>query len=152
MAGNANSGGNRPTAPQNNTGVSATGGAGSADGVPNINYTGFAYSQNKAVNDQMNSGLQLGQTSTVSTESTAANTPKVTPITEPSPTAERDIYYGMPFGPGPGREAIALPQGISTQDDPSEQVIRALYQQNPNNEDLRYIVETIDAKKQVLGG
>ena len=28
MAGNQNSGGYRPTAPQNNTGVSATGGAG----------------------------------------------------------------------------------------------------------------------------
>lgn len=36
MAGNENSGGNRPTAPQNNTGVSATGGAGSKDGQPNM--------------------------------------------------------------------------------------------------------------------
>jgi len=36
VAGNENSGGNRPTAPQNNTGVSATGGAGSKDGQPNM--------------------------------------------------------------------------------------------------------------------
>lgn len=36
MAGNENSGGLRPTAPQNNTGVSATGGAGSKDGQPKM--------------------------------------------------------------------------------------------------------------------
>ncbi len=36
MAGNENSGGLRPTASQNNTGVSATGGAGSKDGQPNM--------------------------------------------------------------------------------------------------------------------
>ena len=36
MAGNENSGGARPTAPQNNTGVSATGVAGSKDGQPNM--------------------------------------------------------------------------------------------------------------------
>lgn len=147
MAGNANSGGDRPTAPQNNTGVSATGGAGSADGVPNINYAGFAYGQNQAVNDQINSGLPMGQSTPPQTP-----LPEVTPITAPSTTPERDVYHGMPFGPGPGPEVISLPQGISTQDDPSEQVIRAMYQQNPRNEDLRYIVETMDAKKQVLGG
>lgn len=36
MAGNENSGGLRPTASQNNTGVSATGGAGSKDGQPKM--------------------------------------------------------------------------------------------------------------------
>ena len=46
------SGGYRPTAPQNNTGVSATGGAGSKDGQPNRQYTGFAYGQNQEVNMQ----------------------------------------------------------------------------------------------------
>jgi hypothetical protein len=42
-----NRGGNRPLAPQNNVGVNGLGGNGSADGVPNIDYTGFAYGQNK---------------------------------------------------------------------------------------------------------
>jgi len=36
VAGNENSGGLRPTAPQNNTGISATGGAGSKDGQPKM--------------------------------------------------------------------------------------------------------------------
>lgn len=144
MAGNANSGGFRPTAPQNNTGVSATGGAGSADGVPNLNYSGFAYGENKAVNEQQGAGLPMGQPTTPQPA-----LPQVTPITAPSETPERDVYHGMPFGPGPGPEVVPLPQGISMQEDPAMQVIRALYQQNPRNEDLRYIVETMDAQKQV---
>lgn len=143
MAGNENSGGFRPTAPQNNTGISATGGAGSADGVPNISYTGMGYGENKAVNDAMDSGLAMGaQTQPM------RSLPQVTPITAPSETPERGITYGMPFGDGPGREAVPLPQGIALTDDPSRQIIRALYQQNPRNEDLRYLVETMDAQTQ----
>lgn len=148
MAGNANSGGYRPTAPQNNTGVSGTGGNGSADGVPNLNYTGFAYGQNQAVNQQMDAGVPMGQATTVANpEQAAPNLPQVTPITAPSETPERDVYYGMPIGDGPN--SIPLPQGMSSQDDPAKQLIRALYQQNPRNEDLRYIIEAMDAQEQV---
>ena len=153
MAGNANSGGYRPTAPQNNTGVSGTGGNGSADGVPNINYTGMAYGQNKSVNDAMDSGLPMGQAMPAAvangevTSRGARTLPQVTPITAPSETPERDVYYGMPFGDGPN--SIPLPQGMSMREDPSRQIIRALYQQNPRNEDLRYIIETMDAQEQV---
>lgn len=143
MAGNENSGGYRPTAPQNNTGVSATGGAGSADGVPNISYTGMGYGKNKAVNDAMDSGLAMGAQA-----QPMRSLPQVTPITAPSETPERGISYGMPFGDGPGPEAVPLPQGIAQQNDPSHQIIRALYQQNPRNEDLRYLVETMDAQTQ----
>jgi hypothetical protein len=143
MAGNENSGGFRPTAPQNNTGVSATGGAGSADGVPNISYTGMGYGENKAVNDAMDSGLAMGAQG-----QPMRSLPQVTPITAPSETPERGITYGMPFGDGAGREAVPLPQGIALTNDPSHQIIRALYQQNPRNEDLRYLVETMDAQAQ----
>lgn len=150
MAGNENSGGYRPTAPQNNTGVSATGGNGSANGVPNIDYTGMAYGQNQAVNQQMDAGLPMGQATTVAAPSQAAPVlPEITPITAPSTTPERDVYYGMPFGAGPGPEAVPLPQGLSMQEDPARQLVRALYQQNPRNEDLRYMVEIMDAQEQV---
>ena len=149
MAGNENSGGYRPTAPQNNTGVSATGGNGSADGVPNIEYTGMAYGQNQAVNQQMDAGLPMGAPTSVGAPSPVSSLPTVTPITAPSETPERGISYGMPFGEGPGPEAVPLPQGLSMQEDPSRQIIRALYQQNPRNEDLRYMVEILDAQEQV---
>lgn len=147
MAGNGNSGGDRPLAPQSNFGVSAVGGNGSADGVPNIAYTGFAYSQNKAVNDQMDAGVPMGQSTAVAAPSQGApSLPQVTPITAPSETPERDIFYGMPFGPGP--DSIPLPQGMAVQQDPAEQLIRAMYQQNPTNPDLGYMVEMLDARSQ----
>lgn len=151
MAGNQNSGGYRPTAPQNNTGVSATGGAGSANGVPNISYTGMNYGENKAVNDAMDSGLAMGAQAPAAAAPMGATSglPQVTPITAPSETPERGITYGMPFGDGPGPEVVPLPQGLAMQEDPARQIIRALYQQNPRNEDLRYMVEMMDAQEQV---
>lgn len=141
-------GGFRPTAGQNNTGVSATGGNGSADGVPNINYTGFAYGQNKAVNDAANSGLAMGQQSPTPAGMGGISLPEVTPITAPSTTPERPITYGMPFGDGAGTEVNPLPVGLAASQDPSQQIIRAMYAQNPRNEDLRAIVETMDIQAQ----
>jgi hypothetical protein len=148
MAGNENSGGYRPTAPQNNTGVSATGGNGSASGVPNIDYTGFAYGENQAINQQMGAA-QMGTPSMQAPSIPAL--PEVTPITAPSETPNRPITYGMPFGEGAGPEVNPLPVGLATAQDPSHQIIRALYQQDPRNEDLRYLVETMDAQQQFQG-
>jgi len=141
-------GGYQVTAPQNNTGVSATGGAGSADGVPNINYTGFAYGQNQAVNNAANSGLPMGQQSPTPAGAPGISLPDVTPITAPSENPDRPITYGMAHGEGPGNEVNPLPVGISSNQDPSQQIIRAMYAQNPRNEDLRFIVETMDAQAQ----
>ena len=65
MAGNKNSGGYRPNAPQNNpANVSATGGAGQSG-----NYTGFGYGQNQELNQSRIAGNQAMQ-------SIQANTPK----------------------------------------------------------------------------
>lgn len=141
-------GGFRPTAGQNNTGVSATGGNGSADGVPNINYTGFAYGQNSAVNDAANSGLPMGQQSPTPANMGGISLPEVTPITAPSSTPERPITYGMPFGEGAGTEVNPLPVNIAQSQDPAQGIIRAMYAQNPRNEDLRAIVETMDIQAQ----
>jgi len=145
MAGNENSGGIRPTASQNNFGISATGGAGSANGVPNIEYTGFAYGQNGAINAQQSAAPMGSPTQAMPT------LPEVTPITAPSTTPERPITHGMPFGPGAGSEVVPLPAMVTSQDDPSAQIIRAMYQQNPRNEDLRFLVETMDAQQQQMG-
>ena len=143
-------GGYQVNAPQNNTGVSGTGGAGSADGVPNIDYTGFAYGQNKVVNDAANSGLAMGQQSPNVSGGMGIALPEVTPITAPSGTPERAITYGMPFGEGAGTEVNPLPVGLVQSQDPSRQIVRAMYAQNPRNEDLRAIVETMDFQDQQM--
>jgi hypothetical protein len=142
-----NRGGDRPTAPQNNLGVSGIGGAGSKDGVPNIDYTGFAYGQNQATNAAANSGLPMGQQ--IPTPLGMA-LPDVTPITAESSNPDRPITYGMPFGPGAGSEVNPLPVAVPYQGDPSVELIRAVYLQNPQNEDLRYIVETVDQQQQMV--
>lgn len=102
------SGGYRPTAPQNNTGVSATGGAGSANGQPNRTYTGFAYGENKNVNEQM----------AAQPMASAAQAPQEQPnipmpqdvndlnlLTE-SQRAYEPITTGVDIGPGAGSEIL----------------------------------------------
>jgi hypothetical protein len=109
------------------------------------------YGENKSVNDAMDSGLAMGAQAPAAAApiGAASGLPQVTPITAPSETPERGVTYGMPFGDGPGPEVVPLPQGLSMQEDPARQIIRALYQQNPRNEDLRYMVEIMDAQEQV---
>ena len=141
MAGNENSGGTQVTAPQSNFGVNALGGNGSADGVPSIDYTGFAYSQNQAINSQMAAAPMGAQPTAM------PSLPNVTPITAPSENPDRPITYGMPFGDGAGPEVNPLPVNLQAEDE-SRQIIRAMYQQNPRNEDLRYLVETMDTQQQ----
>jgi len=137
------SGGNRPTASQNNTGVSATGGAGSKDGVPNINYTGFAYGQNQATNQQA-SAMPMGTPPVAQMISTPTARP-IVPLTAPSDTPEREITYGMPFDNSTaGPEVISLPAQPPSDVNPSVDIIRSMYQQDPRNIDLGYIIETID--------
>ena len=140
------SGGYRPTAPQNNSGVSATGGAGSKDGVPNINYTGMAYGQNKATNDQMKSakmGSNIPAAPTPNVSAALPNAPQLPPLTNlfaPTANPEEPITHGMSFGPG--ANSVPLPASIPTDRNPSMDIIKALYAQDPRNEDLRYIIES----------
>jgi hypothetical protein len=101
-------GGFRPDAGQNNVGVSAVGGNGSADGVPNTNYTGFDYGKNKEINATINSGLTMGQPSTVNTS--GAGMDFNTLLSETDNPSEL-ITAGATVGPGPGREA--LPKSIT---------------------------------------
>lgn len=141
-----NRGGDRPTAAQNNpANVSGVGGAGQS-GIADLNYTGLPYGQNQEVNQSRVTGNAAVE-STNSTKTFPA-LPEIKRITDPSETPERSITYGMPFGSDAGREVNPLPVKIPYEGDPSVDVIRALYAQNPRNEDLRYIVETIDARQQ----
>lgn len=141
-----NRGGDRPTAAQNNpANVSGVGGAGQS-GIADLNYTGLPYGQNQEVNQTRVTGNAAIE-STNDTKTFPA-LPEIKRITDPSETPERSITYGMPFGDDAGREVNPLPVKIPYEGDPSVDVIRALYAQNPRNEDLRYIVETIDARQQ----
>jgi hypothetical protein len=103
MAGNENSGGNRPTAPQNNpANVSGTGGAGQSG-----NYTGFAYGQNQALNNQRvegNKAMASAQAATPSVPSNpyeGINMPQLGTLFDPTSRPDEPISAGVDFGAGP---------------------------------------------------
>lgn len=115
MAGNQNSGGMRPTAPQNNpANISATGG----NGQSGRDYTGFAYGQNKALAEQQ-AGASMAQapSPTAAVPSMASNLPQVTPITAPTERPQEPVTTGIAMGPGAGPEALTLPGAGDTNED-----------------------------------
>jgi len=124
MAGNKNSGGMRPTAPQNNpANVSGTGGAGQSG-----NYTGFAYGQNQQVNNQRVEGNQA--VSSVKASAPAPdptyggmNFPQLGTLMDPTARPAEPITAGVDFGPGPGSEA--LPSQFQNNTRPDENTLIA---------------------------
>ncbi len=119
MAGNENSGGNRPTAPQNNpANVSGTGGAGQSG-----NYTGFAYGQNQALNTQRVEGNQAVASTKAATPSPESpygdmNMSPLGTFFDPTRDPMEPISAGVDFGRGPGSEA--LPKNFQNNTRPAE--------------------------------
>ena len=107
MAGNSNSGGYRPTASQNNTGVSATGGAGSKDGQPNRYISGGKYGEGQALMQQQQGASMSAGPAPV------APLPLENQFMQPTNNPMEPITAGVDFGPGPGSEA--LPNNISAE-------------------------------------
>jgi hypothetical protein len=120
-----NRGGMRPTAPQNNpANVSGTGGAGQ-----NGNYTGFAYGENKEINQNRIEGNQAVSSVKASTPAPEGpayggmNFPQLGTLMDPSTRPEEPITAGVDFGPGPGLEA--LPADFQNNTRPDENTVIA---------------------------
>lgn len=142
-----NRGGYRPTAPQNNpANVNALGGNGQSGMT--TNYTGFAYGQNKAVNEQRQAAPMAGQASApqgAAVSPTQRVLPDIVPIDAPTRRPDEPVTYGSAMGPGPGEEILGLPPvGMMQQPDSGVAAVRAMYLQDPNNQDLKRILEYID--------
>lgn len=141
-----NRGGFRPTAPQNNPmNINPMGGNGQSG--MNTDYTGFAYGQNKAVNEQRKAApitpsaprSQVGMTRELIQE-------PLIPLDAPTQRPDEPITAGVDAGAGPGSEILNLPQGIGMGQDVDSgiQAIRAMYLNDPRNQDLRRILELVD--------
>lgn len=146
VLGRENRGGFRPNAPQNNPmNINPMGGDGQSG--MNTDYTGFAYGQNKAVNEQRKAA------SIKSTPTPTAMSIKATPANQ-SLLSDFTQYPDMPdtaganAGDGPGEEVLVLPQGIGMGPnvDSGIQAVRAMYLRDPRNQDLRRILEMVDQK------
>lgn len=107
MAGNENSGGPRPTAPQNNpANVNAMGGNGQS-GQANPNYTGFAYGQNQEINNQAASApMAAAPAPSAPANPMGAMMSGITPL-DAETTNDRPISDGVDFGRGRGSEAVS---------------------------------------------
>jgi hypothetical protein len=114
-----NRGGMRPTAPQNNpANVSGVGGAGQSG-----NYTGFAYGQNQAVNQQRVQGNQAVATtkpamSQPSEPYAGMNFPELGTLFDPDTNPMEPMTTGVDFGRGAGSEA--LPKNLQNNTRPDE--------------------------------
>lgn len=123
------SGGDRPTAPQNNpANVNPFGGNGQS-GRMSMNYTGMPYGQNQATNQQRIRGNEaVATTQSTPTPAPAGNIttalPEATPITAETMLQDQPITEGVPVGPG-ANSIPGLPMGQS--DDPDIDMIRNYY-------------------------
>lgn len=99
MAGNENSGGYRPDAPQNNP-ANINGLGGNGQSGMNTDYTGFAYGENKAINEQRKAAPMptTSQPSAVSM-SMPGGSPLRDLFSESMNDAE-PVTNGAPIGPG----------------------------------------------------
>lgn len=108
-------GGYRPTAPQNNpNNINPMGG----DGQSGREYSGFAYGENKAINEQQ-AGAPMEKVASPSFTPTnpVRNLPQATPLTAPSQRPDEPVTTGVPIGPGAGPEALTLPSNQDTDED-----------------------------------
>lgn len=140
-----NRGGYRPSAPQNNpANINPMGGNGQSG--MNTNYTGFAYGQNKAVNEQRKAAPIKQAPMGTAVAGATPEMPPIIPLDSPTQRPEEPITFGVDAGVGPGSEILNLPQGIGmgADVDTGIRTIRALYMQDPRNQDLRRILELVD--------
>ena len=140
-------GGFRPTAPQNNpANISATGGDGQSGRAtqPARYMPGLGYGKGKEQMEQQTAATMAGNPVAASAQS-AATPPTLPPAVgmfEPTQRPEEPITAGMDFGPGPDSSILGIPN-VPKEPDPAIAAIQTLYLQNPRNEDLRLIVQTL---------
>ena len=106
MAGNENSGGNRPTAPQNNpANISATGGAGQSGTQAARYIPGMPYGQGQELMAQQTSApMSGGPTGPIFGKELGT-------LLDPTNNPSEPVTAGVDMGPGPGSDI--LPKNIS---------------------------------------
>lgn len=127
-----NRGGNRPTAPQNNFAVSATGGAGNAGKQPSRYTAGMdnaaEYQAMQTAAPLNSSGVQLptgrGGSGAPVMPVSKPTTP-ITPLSAPTNYPDEPITTGIDSGPGAGSEVMATPSMLAAQSSQDQAKIAA---------------------------
>lgn len=136
MAGNQNSGGMRPTAPQNNpANVNALGGNGQSGTQALKPMTGLTWGTNQATEDIGRAAPLAGNPTAMTTGGPSlggSQKPLVGLFDEVQPH-EQNSSSGI---------VSSLPPMMTPQIDNAMQVVQTLYLQDPTNQDLKYVLET----------
>jgi hypothetical protein len=138
MAGNENSGGFRPNAPQNNpANVNALGGNGQSGTQAFKPMGGLDYGQNQALEQQGRSAALAGDpTAMPAGQSLAPQQPPLSGLGGPTQLPEQDVSHGNDMA------NFTMPAMSTPQPEQAMQIVSALYAMDPSNEDLRYILES----------
>ena len=116
------SGGNRPSAPQNNYAVSATGGSGNGGTQAAQAMTGGQYGENKDMQELQTSAPMAASPTMPSTPSmgrpqTAPTGTRVVPLDAPTDRPNEPVTTGIDSGPGAGSEVMyANDQTLAAED------------------------------------
>jgi hypothetical protein len=148
-------GGFRPTAPQNNpANINPMGGDGQSGTQPARYIPGM---RSQGVTSQELYAMQ--------TEAPLAGAPKaeapafrslfegmpVTSLDEPTRFPDRPISYGSDFDPStPGPEVVPMPPLVDGKIDSGVAALQAMYLRDPNNEDLRRVLEVLGAQDRLV--
>ena len=117
-----NRGGNRPTAPQNNYSVSATGGSGNGGTQAAQAMTGGQYGENKDMMEMqtsapMNASPTMPLTPSMGRSQTAPTEQQIVPLDAPTQRPEEPLTTGIDSGAGAGSEVMyANDQTLATED------------------------------------
>ena len=131
------SGGFRPSAPQNNFGVSASGGNGNKGNSPAIRamttqapryMPGLPQGQGRAAfNNSKAAPLAGNPTPQMAAPQVAPTGPSVTPLTAPTQRPNEPVTAGAALGPGVGPEALGITPGMTMpQGQSAKQIVQAL--------------------------
>lgn len=146
MAGTpGNSGGYRPTAPQNNpANISATGGNGQSGTQAPMYMPGLGYGQGgQNMANQTAAPLAGNPVAAVAAQSASPmeQLPPVIGLNEPTQRPDQVLTHGADAGPGPDSSVLNLPAMATPEVENPIQIVQALYMQDPTNQDLRFVLE-----------
>lgn len=148
-------GGFRPTAPQNNpANINPMGGDGQSGTQP-ARYIPGMRSQGVTSQEVYNMQTEAPLAGTPSPQAPAFRSlfegMPVTSLNEPTRYPDRPISYGASFDPStPGPEVVPMPPLNEGKIDSGAAALQAMYLRDPNNEDLRRVLEVLGAENRLV--
>ena len=147
-------GGYRPTAPQNNpANINPMGGDGqsgtqAARYIPGMRSQGVT---SQEVYDMQTQAPLAGAPQQAPAFRSLFEGMPVTSLNEPTRFPDRPISYGSDFDPNtPGPEVVPTPPLVGGAIDSGVAALQAMYLRDPNNEDLRRVLETLSAEDRLV--